>query len=197
MKISAGEGVNLPTNTAPAEDFQLNISDATSEQTENVKVSTPALQRLKAAAQSSPVTSLPTSVNSQLQPVVSTTAPSLSVAAKFNAQHPVSPSIKAGGGVIARKASSSTDRGSPPKLDANFPDWDRLERMLTSIKSDICGKIDSLAFDLRSKIASVKQDLENTVEPILQQLNNMNRPCTIWSAHALTMAPSCPGSTQR
>lgn len=87
------------------------------------------------------------------------------------------------------KASPSTDPSSPPKLDANvdtsFPDWDRLERMLTSMKGDICGRIDSLASDLRSEIASVKQDLENTVEPMLQRLNEhdqtmheLERACT-------------------
>ncbi|TKS85154.1 hypothetical protein D9C73_020189 [Collichthys lucidus] len=83
------------------------------------------------------------------------------------------------------KASSSTDPGSPPKPDANFPDWDQLERMLASMKGDICGRIDSLAFDLRAEIASVKQDLENTVEPMLQQLSEhdqtmheLERACT-------------------
>ncbi|KAE8285767.1 hypothetical protein D5F01_LYC15435 [Larimichthys crocea] len=83
------------------------------------------------------------------------------------------------------KASSSTDPGSPPKPDVNFPDWDRLERMLASMKGDICGRIDSQAFDLRTEIASVKQDLENTVEPMLQRLNEhdqtmreLERACT-------------------
>lgn len=39
MKISAGKGVNLSADTAPAEDSQLNTSDATGEQIENVTVS--------------------------------------------------------------------------------------------------------------------------------------------------------------
>lgn len=57
--------------------------------------STPALQRLEGAAQSPQVTSSPTSVNGQSQPVVLTAAPSPSMAANMNAQHPASLSIKA------------------------------------------------------------------------------------------------------
>lgn len=83
------------------------------------------------------------------------------------------------------KASTVTDPDSSPKRDANFPDWDRFERMLSSMKGDICGRIDSLAADLRSEITSVKQELENKVEPILQRLKDhdqtvleLERACT-------------------
>lgn len=37
MKISAGKGVNLPADTAPVEDSPLNTSNATGEETENIK----------------------------------------------------------------------------------------------------------------------------------------------------------------
>lgn len=56
----------------------------------------PALQRLEDAAQSPQVTSLPTSVNNQSQPVVLTAAPSLSEAANLNAQTPTSLSKASG-----------------------------------------------------------------------------------------------------
>lgn len=144
MKMSAGKVVNLPADTSPVEDSQLNISDATVQEIENIKApsrvvqqpslllgsvspemvrnlpavfppspslsreqrglrgdfraaSTPALRRLEAAAPSPQVTSLPISVNDQLQPAVLTAAPSLSMAANLNTQHPASQSIKASG----------------------------------------------------------------------------------------------------
>ena len=59
--------------------------------------STPALQKLEAAAQSTQVTSSPTSVNVPLHPTVLTAAPSPSMAANLNTQHSASLSIKASG----------------------------------------------------------------------------------------------------
>lgn len=38
MKITSGKGVNLPTDTAPAEDYQLNSHDATGREVKDVKV---------------------------------------------------------------------------------------------------------------------------------------------------------------
>ena len=144
MKMSAGKVVNLPADTAPVEDSQLNTSDATGQEIENIKAppqvmqqpsfllgsvspeivrnlpavfppspspirdqrglrgdtraaSTPALPRPEAATLSPRVTSLPTSVNGQLQPAGLTAAPSPSMAANLNTQHPASQSIKASG----------------------------------------------------------------------------------------------------
>lgn len=45
MKISAGKGVNLPADTAAVEDSQINTSDATGQEVENIEVSPQVMQQ--------------------------------------------------------------------------------------------------------------------------------------------------------
>lgn len=45
MKISAGKGVNLPTDTAPLKDTRLNTSNVTGEETENIKAPSQVMQQ--------------------------------------------------------------------------------------------------------------------------------------------------------
>ena len=44
-RISAGKGVNLPADTAPVEDSQLNASDATGRESENIKAPSQVMQQ--------------------------------------------------------------------------------------------------------------------------------------------------------
>lgn len=125
MKISAGKGVNLPADTAAVEDSQINTSDATGQEVENMEVSPQVMQQpslLLGSVSPEIVRSLPTvfppspsprrgqcglrgDVQAASTPAFQrldaaaqspqTATPSPSMTANMNAQHPASLPIKA------------------------------------------------------------------------------------------------------